>query len=223
MQTRLISLAALAAAIVAGACISGTEVPTASASNYKLTLDPTFKDSSLVPVGTAIPLRVHLSLNGAPVSGATVVWLVDSGGGRIGAKTTLTDSLGAASGVWVLGDTVRFNQMTVGSAGDSIVLHAHAIAGSPSALLRVTADSVGAAAGSTVTLGARVLDFFGNAAGGASITWTTTGGSIAPTTSTSTATGDVQAVLTTGKSPGTYVVTATLANQASVSFIVTTS
>jgi len=223
MQTRLITLAALGAAIIAGACVSGTEAPTVSASNYKLTLDSTFKDSSLVPVGSAIPLRVHLFLDGAPVPGAPVVWLVDSGGGRIGSQTTLTDSLGAASGVWVLGDTVRFNQMTVGSAGDSIVLHAHAVAATPSSLLRVTSDSVGAAAGSTVTLGARVLDFFGNAASGASITWTTTEGSVAPTTSTSTATGDVQAVLTTGKAPGTYVVTATLANQASVTFIVTTS
>jgi hypothetical protein len=72
-----------------------------------------------------------------------------------------------------------------------------------------------------VTIDARVVDAFGNAVQGATVTWTTSSGSLSPTTTTTNATGDAATALTTS-APGTYFVTATLPGRASVTFQVVT-
>lgn len=218
---RSVSLLALAVAIGAVACVNGTE-PTLVNGTYKLTMSTTIADSATLTVGSVVPITVHVTLDGTVVPGAAVVWVVDSGHGRLASQEAATDSLGNASALWVLGDTAGFNQMTVGSAGDSLVLHAHAIAGAASELTRVTSDSVNAAAGAPATIGVKVTDQLGNAVSGAQVVWTSSGGGLTQTTVSSSATGNAQTTFSAA-TPGTYTVTATLADRATVLFTIVVS
>src|SRR5262249_46306729 len=132
------------------------------------------------------------------------------------------DSLGNASALWVLGDTTGLNTLTVGSAGDSVQIHAVAFAGPGSLILRTVLDSIATTPGSAVTISGRVVDFPRNAVPSEPVTWSTSAGTLSVPASTSDSTGTVSTVLQTGAAKGTYTVVATLPNRASVTFKVAT-
>jgi hypothetical protein len=125
-------------------------------------------DDQTADAGTAVdtPPSVQLTdANGIPLSGATVVFAVASGGGRVTGATALTDGSGIASvGSWTLGGLAGDNSLTAtaaGVAGGVVTFIATGVAGQ-AASTTVTASNTRPVAGSQVTLTARYADRFGN-------------------------------------------------------------
>lgn len=189
-------------------------------SNVKITF--TNADSSAKQVGSVIPISVKVTTDGKIASLAAVAWVVEAGKGRVANASAFTDSLGAASALWVLGDSVGLNTLAIGAGGDSAVVHARTFAGPGSVILRTIRDSISATPGSSVTISGRVVDFRGNAAASEAVQWTTSAGTLTNAASTSDSTGAVSTVLKTTATAGTYIVTATLPNRATVLFKVAT-
>ena len=175
-------------------------------------------DVESLTVSTQLPVRVHVTqAGGAAVSGAAVTWTITNGKGSLSSASTVTDAKGATSINWTLSDTAGLNSVAAGIAGASITLNKVGLAGPPTTIAKVTTDSSAVVAGASVPLIARVTDKTGNPARGATVTWTTTAGSVSTASVTSGTTGNAGTNLTT-TAPGTYLVTATLAGKGSVTF-----
>ena len=75
-------------------------------------------------IGTAVPIVPEVAVfDGAntPVSGATVTWTVQSGGGTLGSTTSVTDASGFAnSGGWTLGSTVGEQKIQASVSGVTV-------------------------------------------------------------------------------------------------------
>lgn len=187
---------------------------------FTVVLDTGIVDSTTVIVGTAIPFRVRVTQSGSPAIAAIVTWTVVAGHGSVSSASTTTDSSGVASVQWTVGDTVGFNSASAAAGDGSATLRAVGIGGAASAINRVTTDTSSVVATGSVALTVRVVDFFGNPTGGATVTWTSTAGSLSTTSTTTTASGNATTTFTTPVAPGTYMVTATLPGQASITFTI---
>ena len=119
-----------------------------------------------------------LTKAGEAVANGTVTWKVTLGGGTVSSETSTTDATGTAAVLWTLGDSAGFNTLSATAFDASTAYIAEGTAGAPSALVRVSADSMRVVAGASLPISVRVTDHLGNGAGGASVQWSTTGGAL---------------------------------------------
>ncbi|HEX8432629.1 MAG TPA: invasin domain 3-containing protein, partial [Longimicrobium sp.] len=173
-------------------------------------------DGQTAQAGTTVPVQPAARVtdaNGNIVVGAPVVWSIVSGGGEIsGPATVNTDSAGISTlGGWKLGTTAGTNQLAATIAGDSAVFTATGVAGmaSPAGTEITSArDTIATREVTRITVTAR--DAAGNplTTGGATITLSTTLGTLG--TVTDAGNGTYTADLTHTGANGTATVTGTL-------------
>jgi hypothetical protein len=218
-------LAFVAAAIAAAACSHDDATSPSNTTNspptttlYAVSLDSGVVDSTTVPAGSIVPVRVHVALSGQAVTNVAVAWAIGSGKGALSASSTTTDSLGSASVLWTLGDTIGLNSITASVGDGSVTWRVVGIAGAASSLVKVSADSDLVVTGGTLPLTARVIDRHGNPVAGATVEWTSSAGNLTVTSAMSGQTGDAETNFTAPATPGNYTITATLPGRGSVIF-----
>ena len=214
-----------AAAFALAACSDGGSAPTdptppgdTTATVYTVTLDSGMVDSIQAPAGSIIPVRVHVRVAGTPVSRVAVAWTLASGSGLLSASSTTTDTLGRTTVLWTLSDTVAVNSITAAAGDGSVTWRVLGIAGPASTLLKITSDSSAVVAGATTPLTVRVVDRYRNPVAGATVTWSSSDGSLSTTSAMTGVSGNSESNFTTPARPGKYTVTATLPGKASVTF-----
>jgi hypothetical protein len=212
MQRTLFALLAAAAACGGTGSTDATTLP-----STPVVITTEVKDSTSLPAGSTVVVRAHVTVNGSPVTGVAVTWALVGGHGQISATTGGTDSTGVATVSWTLSDTAGVNSLAIGSAGVGDTLHVIGTIGQASQIVLVSPYSSSVAAGSAVTLQARVLDRPGNPVSKTNVNWSATGGTLTSASSASDATGTVQNTFRASQ-PGTYLVTADVPGQASVVF-----
>ena len=128
-----------------------------------------------------------------PVTGVTVTWQVESGGGSVTPRTSTTDGSGRASTAWTLGRGIGEHRVNASAPGaGSVRFEATSTAGSPSALGIVTQPPGNAEVGVRFTRQPviQVRDASGNAVSAPGVTVTAAvangAGSLIGTTSRST-------------------------------------
>ena len=167
------------------------------------------------------PIRVVVTRGGQPEAGITVTWGTSGPGATVVPGTSTTDAQGIASTIWTLTQTAGATAATAavpGATGSPIGFTATATAG-PAAQLALAGGNnqtgdPGTALG--LPLQVKAADQFGNAVAGVPVDWAVTagGGSIAPATSTTSATGIASSALTLGPAAGANAAQATSAGLA---------
>lgn len=164
---------------------------------------------------------------GNRVAGVVVAWQALQGG-TISSAETPTDATGLAAVQRRLGPAAGSQTASAsvnGLRGSPVTFRHMALAGTPSALLRLSGNDqsavVGRALGSPVTV--KVQDAAGNPLQGVSVTWsvTTGGGSVDPPASVTEADGMATAAWTLGQTLGRQTLTASSAGLTPVVFAAT--
>lgn len=155
------------------------------------------------------PLRVVVTRSGQPEAGISVTWATTGTGASMAPATGTTDAQGIASAVWTLTQTAGATAATAavaGATGSPVGFTATATAGAASQVALAGGNGQTGAPGAALAapLQVRATDQFGNAAAGIQVTWTVNGGggSVAPPTSTTDATGTAATTLTLGPADG---------------------
>jgi plastocyanin len=167
------------------------------------------------PLGN--PLRVLVTLLGAPEQGVSVSWAAAGTGAAVNPATSLTDASGIAATTWTISQTAGSQSATATLAGASGSPVTFGATGAPRAaafLALISGDNQTGAPNAVLNappLTVKATDQFGNAVSGESVSWAVTGGtaSVNPTTGNTGANGQAQTVLTLGATPGPVTVTAT--------------
>jgi YVTN family beta-propeller protein len=132
-------------------------------------------------VNTAVPTAPRVRIEdqfGNRVAGVSVSVAVDSGSGLVTNPSPVSDSAGVASvGSWQLGTRAGQNALTIsanGLAGSPVSFTATGLVGVASQMIAFAGDGQAALAGTAVSIApaVRVSDQFGNAVGGAAVTFT---------------------------------------------------
>ncbi len=150
----------------------------------------------------AAPSVVVKDAAGAPLSGVSVTFAVASGGGTITGPVQATNASGVATATsWRVGQTVGSNTVTATVTGLPAVTFT--ATGTPTAILTLAKDSGDAQSDSAgkplpVALVVQAKDSFANVVPGATVNWTVTDGSVAPTSGTTDALGRARTVWTLG-------------------------
>ena len=177
-------------------------------------------DAQSATVGTVVatdPSVLVTDANNNPVSGLTVTFSVNSGGGSITGASATTDASGIATvASWTLGTTAGANTLRATASGlsdASVTITATGVAGAATKYV-VTSSSYTPNGGSAVTITAQLADQYGNAVktSGITVTWSKTGsgGTLSATTSATNSNGIATVTLTTASPKNrTYTVTAT--------------
>ena len=187
------------------------------------TLNKQAGDGQSGVVGTAVataPSVIVLDASNAPMAGVTVAFVVTSGGGSLAAATATTAASGVASvGSWTLGTTAGGQTLTAtiaasGVTGNPATFTATATAGSAKMLTKQGGDNITSAAGVAVATppSVKVVDQYGNAVSGVSITFAVAsgGGSVTGATVATDASGlATVGGWTLGTSPSANTLTAT--------------
>jgi adhesin/invasin len=151
--------------------------------------------------GTAVAVAPSVKVvdgNGNPVNGATVNFVVASGGGSITGASTTTNASGIARvGSWTLGNTAGANSLSAAAVGvsGSVTFNATGIAGAAATLAIANASSQGQTgiAGQAVAIppSVKVTDSHGNGVQNVSVTFAvaTGGGSVTGGSATTDASG----------------------------------
>lgn len=167
----------------------------------------------------AQPLRVLVTLDGAPEPGRTVNWTALQG--AVDPASAVTDAGGIASTDWTLGTTAgaqAARATLAGASGSPVTFGATGTAGPAAVLLKVGGDDQGgainAAAGAPIVV--RVNDQFGNPVSGAAVAFAVTSGSASVGTPNDDTgpDGRAQTAFTFGATPGSITITATAAGLA---------
>jgi len=162
----------------------------------------------------ALPLRVIVTLSGAPQVGTTVTWATTSGTVIPGGPT---DAAGIATATWTLGQTsgaVTATATVTGATGSPVTFTATANPDVAAELSKAGGDDqTGSVNAALPPLQALVADQFGNGVPGVTVTWTKTSGdgAVAPGTSDTDADGIAEAVVTLGATAGDVTVHAAVA------------
>src|SRR5690349_6821639 len=90
---------------------TGSTTPVPSLTTPSISVDSGFDNRTAV-VGTTVPARVHVAVNGVPTGGITISWSVSPGGGTVNPTTSVSDASGLATTQWTLNDTVRVSTLT---------------------------------------------------------------------------------------------------------------
>jgi hypothetical protein len=218
-------LALILAAVALVACNNDTTVstpvtppnPGTSPSGLNIAFDSGTVDADTLPVHTPIVLKLHVTQNKVGVPNVNVGWSVTNGKGTVSSASTGTDANGAASVTWTLGDTVGINTVVAAITGASATLNKFAKSGPAAAIAKVTPDSSAIVAGASVPITARVVDQYGNPVQGATVSWTTSAGTLSAASTVTASSGNASTNLTTS-ARGTYTVTATVIGKGSVAF-----
>lgn len=173
-------------------------------------------DAQTGTVGQALgdPLRVRVTLDGAPEAGQTVNWSALAGG--VAPTSSVTDADGIASTSWTLGTAAGAQSARAtlaGATGSPVTFGATGTADAAAALLKVSGDDQGGristAAGLPVVV--RVNDQFGNPVSGTAVAFAVTAGSanVGDPNDNTGADGRAQTTFTFGATPGSVTITAT--------------
>jgi plastocyanin len=164
--------------------------------------------------GLADPLRVVVTLDGAPEAGRTVNWTALDG--SVNPTSGTTDASGIAETAWTLGGGAggQGARATVASAtGSPVDFTATAAAGPATNLVEVSGDNqTGRVSTATASpLVVRVEDAFDNPVAGVAVTFAVTAGdaTVATPNPTSGANGQAQTVINFGTTAGSVDVIAT--------------
>ena len=210
----------LSAAVACGSSSDGggtTGPGGPSTTAYSLSADSTFQARTAL-IGSALPTTVHVELGGVPQANVTVSWFPNALSGAVSSKTSTTDSNGNASITWTLSDTARVNTLTATAGTGSVNVTATSTPGPVTTLTKASADSTSLVAGASTILTVRATDQFGNRVPGVAIAWSTSGGSLSATSSTTGSAGNADVVFITTGAPASYSVTATAGSLPAVSF-----
>jgi adhesin/invasin len=218
-------LALIITAVALAACNDGgtdsTPVtpgnPGTSPSGLNIAFDSGTVDADTLPVHSTVVLKLHVKQAGVGVPGVNVGWSVTNGKGTVSSASTGTDANGAASVTWTLGDTATINTVVAAITGASVTLNKVGVAGPAASITKVTPDSSAVVAGASLPITARVVDQYGNAVKGATVSWTTSAGTLSAASTVSASSGNASTNLTTS-ARGTYNVTATVIGKGSVAF-----
>ncbi len=148
-----------------------------------------------------------------PVSGVTVQFTVNAGGGTLTGASPATNASGIATVTsWRLGTLARVDTVTATVAGlaDTVRFVATATPTGTVTLVKISGDAQSDSTGRTLALPlvAEAQDSFGNAVSGATMTWTPTDGTVAPTSGTTNSLGRDSTVWTLGSTQPSPTVTA---------------
>ena len=180
-------------------------------------------DNQSGTVGTALaaPLRVVVTLDGAPQQGTAVTWAAASAGASVDPATSTTGPDGIATTSWTLGHTAGAQAATAslsGGTGSPVSFTATATAGPAAQLSISSGDNQSSTPSSTLTglLKVKVDDQFGNGVQGVTVAWQVSSGaaSLQPTSSLTDAGGLAQTSVTLGATEGPVTITATSAGLA---------
>lgn len=212
--------AGVGAAVLASAChtaeSTGTIIPTATVMEIVAGTD-----SQSAPVGTTLAKPIGVKVfdqNGNPMVNSPVSWAVLTGGGSLSLTLSGTDATGETTTIWTLGKRVGVQMVTatmISGAIDTLV--AFGTAGPAAAFALLDGDNQTLAAGATsAALRVRAFDQYGNAVPSATVTWSTTAGTLSALQSTTDVSG--VASVTLQVAVGSQTVTARLSNGASLTF-----
>jgi len=223
MQRRLTPLVAFIALVPLVSCLNGSSgdvAPPVTTGPYSAVVTD-LKDSTKAPAASIVLVRAHVTHDGIAIPAAAVKFTVAAGHGLLSVDSTSTDTLGVATVLWTLGDTAsEVNTLSIVSGDGADSLHVVAIVGSPSYLVPVTTGSNDVAAGAPFAIQVRVTDRPGNPVPGATVFWTTTGGTLAAPSSVSDANGVARATFTSAQ-PGVFTVSAVIPETATRDFQIT--
>lgn len=154
-------------------------------------------NNQTVPPGIQVPTppAVRLTdIEGAPVPGVAVAFVVSSGGGTITGATPVTDANGVATiEGWILGPVSGPNSLSALGAGLSVSINATAAVPGAAGISINAGHNQNSAAGQAVPIppSVRVSNSEGNPASGVTVTFAVTGGggSITGATAVSNASG----------------------------------
>lgn len=180
-------------------------------------------DAQTGQVATALanPIRVLVTRDGTPEAGVTVNWATTGTGASVTPASNATDAQGIAAATWTLrqaaGGTAATATVT-GATGSPVSFTATATVGPATTIASAGGNNQSAAVGTEVDLPleVRVTDQFANPVAAVAVAWAVTGGggSVAPPSSNSNASGVASTVLTVGPALGANSVTATAAGLA---------
>ncbi len=184
-------------------------------------------DNQSAAAGSALasPLVVKVTdASGNAVSGATVT-LASSNGGSFGSATATSNAAGQAQTTFTAGTGAGTTIITA-SAGGSGTPATFTVVVTPAAasqIVRVSGDNQSAPKGSTLPAPfvVKVVDQYGNTIAGRSVTWTTTGGALSATSTTTDIKGEARTTLTLPPSTGAQSVTAHVSGLTDVTFTAT--
>ncbi|MFN8579970.1 MAG: Ig-like domain-containing protein [Gemmatimonadaceae bacterium] len=166
-------------------------------------------------VGTALanPVVVQVNdQNGAVMAGVTVTFAALNGS-TVDASTATTDANGQAHVSWTLGTVAGADSLTV-TAGTVAPVYevATGTPDAPMSLVPVSGSDQSADAGNPLAnpIVLRVVDRYGNAVAGVTVTWSSSSGALGAASSVSDASGLAQTTLTLGGDSGEDDVIATL-------------
>jgi len=179
-------------------------------------------DAQSAQIGTALPnpLRVVVTLSGAPQPGKTVSWAATGTGASVNALTSVTDASGIATTSWTLGSTVGTQNATAalaGATGSPVTFSATASAAPVPAIQKATTASGDAQSGTVATALANPLRVLvtlsGTPQAGDTVTWAAvgTGASVNPLKAVTDASGIATTTWTLGQAAGAQSATASLA------------
>lgn len=139
-------------------------------------------DGQTGPVAAALPIPpavfVTDDLNN-PVSGVTVVFEVESGGGSVTGGTAVTNSAGiAAVGSWTLGTVPGPNTLEATFGALTVTFTATAVAGAPASISKEAGDNQSAPVAEAVAVApsVRIADGQGNPVSGVAVTFAVAAG-----------------------------------------------
>ena len=181
-----------------------------------------------VPAGSQLsaPFVVTvLDQDGNPLEGATVTFVVSTGGGTLTAETATTDANGRAATTLTLGLDPGPNTVTATVAGLDPVTFSAAGLAIPQTLTKLSGHDQQGAAGAALAgpFVVEVRNQKGQPLEGAQVTFAVTagGGRLSVTTATTDAAGRAAATLTLGRDPGRNTVVARVAELKPVIFSAT--
>ena len=164
----------------------------------------------------AEPIVIAVTEDGQPAPDVTVSWSTAAAGAAMSPTSSNTDGDGLASSAWTLGtapgrQTARAT--VAGASGSPLAFMATAVAGTAAALAKAPGNSGDNQVGEInsqlpLPLQATVTDRFGNAVGGADVTWSSTGAAVSAPTVASDAAGLSQVTVTLGGTEGSVTIVA---------------
>lgn len=217
---RLRRIALMSLAVSAAACNNDATSPVP----FTNTLSIVSGNAQIGTVGAALGDPVVIKVvdeKGNPIEGVTVTFAPVSTSGSLDATTGLSDVSGLVHFGWTLGTVAASDSVVIASTNaTSIYATATASPGAPAQVTVVSGDSQAGTAGGALPapLVVKVTDQYGNAVPGVTITWSSSDGSLASTTSVTDANGLAQNTLTLGTSAGQLTITAEVTGQVEAIF-----
>jgi adhesin/invasin len=202
---------ALAAALVALAACGGSDSTNPQGARAISRVSP---DSQTTAAGVkmAAPLVVLVTGPGnTPLGNVAVSWNVAAGGGTVSDTVSTTDAAGHAQTTYTPGTVPAVAKVAANAPGlTGVTFTITLVAGPATALQKFGSDNPAVVTGTKLTLSVKLVDAFGNAVSGKTVSWSSAGGSVGAATSTTDTGGVASVTYTVGTDPGTYSLTATV-------------